>query len=179
MISPLDQASAMQVDDYNPAFVIEAVNALQPLGKEEALEQIEQYLETRDKSKHPYGLFWVLRVLFDVQPEQGFPPVAIGKPSLPPPAEPGKLPRFPIAVVSDIPFLVVRGYYLGGLPEAVEVHVSYFRDYGTLRKQLLRPSASADVVEKEFLQVWAAAYGDAYSTEALETIRMQLNRLAG
>lgn len=179
MISPLDQAAVMQFDDYNPALVIEAVNALQPLGKEKALEQIEQYLETHDKSKHAYGLFWVLRVLFDVQPEQGFPPVGIGKPSLPPPAELGKLPRFPIAVVNDIPFLVVRGYYLGGLPEAVEVHVSYFRDYGTLRKQLMRPSASPDVVEKEFLQVWTAAYGNAHTAEALETIRRQVNRLAG
>ena len=87
----LNQVSVMGFEDYNPTYVIRAVNALQPLGKEKALEQIESYLEGCGAKKDYYGLFWVLRVLFEVPGERGFPPVCIGQPDIPPPVEPEKL----------------------------------------------------------------------------------------
>lgn len=176
-VSLIDQASSMSFEDYNPAYVIQAVNALQPLGKEEALKRLDSYLESRDKGKDTYGLFWVLRVLFEIPAEPGFPPLGIGKHSLPPPADLGNLPRFPIVIVWDIPLLVVRGYYLGGLPEPVEAHVAYFRAHGTLREQPLAPPASLDGIEEEFLLRWKAAYGDAYASEALKTIKSQVAKL--
>ena len=108
IVSRLDRASAMQFDDYNPGYIIQAVNGLQPLGKEKALESIDSYLEKRDKGTAGYGLFWILRVLFEVLGELGFPPVRIGKPSIPPPAELEKLPRFPIVMIRDIPFLAQK-----------------------------------------------------------------------
>lgn len=54
----LDQAAKMTVEEYNPARVVEAVNALQPLGKEKALEQIDAYLRSRAKGNQAQGLFW-------------------------------------------------------------------------------------------------------------------------
>jgi hypothetical protein len=177
MISLLDQASAMHFEDYNPAYVIQAVNALQLLGKEKALEQVDFYLTSLGKGKDTYGLFWVLRVLFEVPTERSFPPVRIGQPSISPPADPGKFSRFPIVMVQDIPFLVVRGYSLGGLPEPVETHVAYFRAYGTLRERALTPPASMEGIEDEFLQQWKVAYGDAYIAEALGMIKAQIAKL--
>lgn len=176
-ISLIDQVSSMSFEDYNPSYVIQAVNTLQPLGKEKALERLDSYLKSRYKGKDTYGLFWVLRVLFEVPAEHGFPPVSLGTPNIPPPADPEKLPRFPIVMLRDIPFLVVRGYILRGLPEPVEVHVAYFRTHGTLREQVLHPSASMEGIEEEFLQLWKAAYEDAYASEALKTIKTQIARL--
>jgi hypothetical protein len=176
-ISLIDQVSSMSFEDYNPSYVIQAVNSLQPLGKENALERLDSYLRSRDKEKNSYGLFWVLRVLFEVPREQGFPPVILGTPNIPPPADPGKFPRFPIVMLRDIPFLVVRGYILRGLPEPVDAHADYFRTYGTIREQILQPPASMKGVEGEFLQLWKAAYEDAYASEAMETIKTQIAKI--
>ncbi|MCH8987739.1 MAG: hypothetical protein IIA92_02920 [Chloroflexi bacterium] len=175
--SLLDRVSSMSVEDYNPTYVVQAVNALQPLGTEMALERLDSCLESRSAGEDTYGLFWVLRVLFEVPAEQGFPPVGLGRPNIPPPADPEKLPRFPIVMVREIPLLVVRGYFLLGLPEPVDAHVAYFRTHGTIREQVLHPPASMDGVEEEFLRLWQAAYGDAYAAEALGTIKAQIAKI--
>jgi hypothetical protein len=176
--SLLDKLSTMQFGDYNPSYLIEAVNALQPLGKEKALEYIDSYIESLDQGECPYGLFWLLRVMFDVAEEQGFPQVRLGKPTIPPPADSGKLPRFPIVIVQDIPFLVIKGYFLGGLPEQIETHVAYFRVHGILRQQPLIPPVSMDGIENALLQQWKDAYGNDYTTEVLETIKPQIARMS-
>lgn len=175
----LDQAAAMSVAEYNPASVIQAVNALQPLGKDKALEAIASYLGSRDTSQDATGLFWVLRVLFDVPVERGFPPVRIGQPTIPPPADPATLPRYPIVMVQDVPLLAIRGYHLGGLPEPVEAHVAYFRTHGTIRSRPLAPPAALDGIEEDFLRQWRTAYGDAYAAQARATIQEQIIRLRG
>jgi len=175
-ISLLEKADQASIEDYNPSYIIQAVNSLMPLGKEAALTQIDSFLRNRDGRKNAYGMFWVLRVLFEV-PSNHFPPVRIGRPYPPPPPDPAKLPRFPIMIVKDIPLLVVRGYDIGGLPEPVMSHVEYFRKYGVVRGQPLAPPATSDGVEQKFLHLWKTAYGDAYAGEALEAIKMQIVRL--
>lgn len=176
--SLLEQVSNMQFEGYDPKLVIEAVNALQPLGKAKALEEIESYLSSQGRGKESYGLFWVLRVLFDVPPETGFPPVRLGQPNVPAPAKPGALPRFPIIMVRDIPLLAVRGYILGGMPEPVASHVAYFRAHGSIRNTLLvPPSASMDDIEDEFEKQWIDAYGGAPEEETRAWIREQQVRL--
>jgi hypothetical protein len=175
----LDQAATMSIEEYNPARIVHAVNALQPLGKDMALERIASCLSSHDKATDAQGLFWVLRALFDVPAGQVFPPVRIGQPSIPPPADPGKLPRFPIMMVQDIPFLVVSGYDLGGMPEPVDAHVTYFRDHGVLRDKLLSLPGSVAGLEQEILRQWRVAYGDTYAEEALRAMRPQIARIGG
>ena len=178
-ISLLDQVASTPVEDYNPADIVRAVNMLRPLGKEKALKRVDSYLESRDKSEHPKGLFWVLRVLFDVTEKRGFPPVVLGTPDIPAPSNPAILPRYPIVMTQSIPFLVVRGYTLRGLPEPVEAHIAYFRTYGTLRAEVLRMPSSMKGIEEDFLQRWTKAYDGAYTLEVLRTIRTQLAKLGG
>lgn len=176
MISLLARAFTLGFQDYNPAYIIQAVNALHPLGKEQALAKIDTYLGDSDSAQDHYGLFWVLRVLFEVPVEVGFPPVRIGEPTIPPPAA-NKLPRFPIVMVQDIPFLVVRGYSLTGLPESVNAHVTYLRSYGTLRLQPLAPPISMEGIEVAFEQLWREAYGESYKVEPLAMVREQIVQL--
>ncbi|MDZ4720256.1 MAG: hypothetical protein SH847_17520 [Roseiflexaceae bacterium] len=177
LMSILDKVATTPIEDYNPADVIKAVNTLQPLGKDQAIAQITSARSAHNSQIPAYGLFWILRVLFDLPVGQGFPPVRIGQPTIPPPAQAGILPRFPITILLDIPFLVVRGYYMGGLPESVDAHVAYFRTHGTLRTELLAP-ALGENIEDPFVQLWNSAYAGAYTTEVLSTIKEQLVRLS-
>src|ERR1041384_4557017 len=52
MTSILDKAARMKFDDYNPELVIDAVNALQPLGKQKAIDEITAYLAQAGKTGH-------------------------------------------------------------------------------------------------------------------------------
>lgn len=172
----LEQAATLTVEDYDPARVVRAVNALHVLGKERALDEVASWQRGHRDAQ---GLFWVLRVLFDLPAGQAFPPVRIGQPNLPPPADPAALPRFPILIVRDTPFLVVAGYDLGGLPEAVDAHVAFFRAHGVLRDRPLAPPGSPAGLEQEARQHLAAAYGSVQVDEALRAVRPQLAKLGG
>jgi hypothetical protein len=174
-VAAVRQAAARGFEDYDPGAVAAAVNGLQPLGKEGALGEIEGYLES--STADDFGLFWVLRVLFDVSEDVGFPPVLIGQPTFPPPQDPRKLPRFPVALVSDVPLLVVRGYDLAGLAEPVQAHVDYFREHGEVRERPLEPAADPKTVEAEFEELWRDAYGGEYLGQAIAIVGEQLARM--
>ncbi|KAB8141286.1 hypothetical protein F8S13_19515 [Chloroflexia bacterium SDU3-3] len=169
----LAHVAVMEFEDYNPVDVIAAVNELLPLGKEQALAQIGA------ARPQGYGLFWLLRTLFDLPEGQAFPPVLLGQPSIPPPANPQAIPRFPILIVQDVPLLVVGGYFLGGFPEPVEAHIRYFQAHGLLRAAPLAPPGASDVLLAEFQERWALAYGSAYSAEAAAVVKGQLARVFG
>lgn len=171
----LDRAARMGFEDYNPDRMIQAVNALHPLGKERAVQAIRAYL--KDKANDQlYGMYWLLRVLFEVSGGQSFPPVRLGQPDIPPPQNASALPRFPIVMVEDIPFLVVRGYALGGFPEPIESHVTYFEKHGQLRPSRLSPPDTLDSIQSRFLDQWRAAYGEAYP-QVLTLIQEQISRM--
>ena len=129
--------------DYNPRDIIQVVNRLHGLGKEEALAIIDEYLRVASKwhSNAREGLFLVLRVLFDVPADRGFMPRAgMGAPEPEEPKDPKLLPRFPILIQDDIPLMLVTGYALAGSPQPVEDHVRYFRQNGKLRDRPLQPT---------------------------------------
>lgn len=135
---------------YNPRPVIRAVNLLQPLGKEKALAAVDEFLRvsfdfTDETSRE--GVFLLLRTLFDVPTvptvfndaplKSGYMPPLLGGADAP---IEKLLPRFPIAIEGDIPFLLVEGYNIEGQPEPPESHVAYFRKYGRLRAKPLIPT---------------------------------------
>lgn len=175
MSTALDAAAAMTIDEYDPGLVVDAVNALQLLDQDAALARVDELIAQRRQDASNEGLFWVLRVLFDVPDEPGHPPVQIGKPTVPPPSRSALLPRFPIVLANDIPLLGLRGFFLGGLAEPVEVHAGYYRAHGTIRAAPLSPSPEGAL--EEFLRQWKAAYGDSYPAEGPEVAREQLARM--
>ncbi len=128
---------------YDPRPVIIAVNALQPLGKQRALAAITEYLRVSSWLDDPgrEGTFLLLRSLFDPPDPPGYlPAMAVGAGSPSPPADAKALPRFPIAIRGDIPFMLVGGYSLGGMAEPPEHHLEWFRTHGVLRAVPLHPS---------------------------------------
>lgn len=174
----LERVAHMGFADYDPGVIIAAVNELQPLGKQQALAQIDAYLQQHDTAHDGPGIFWLLRVLFDLPQGQRFPSVRLGQPTLAPPADADALPRFPIMLVNDVPLLVVQGYTLSGFPEPITDHVAFFRSHGVIRSAALAPLAQAAVV-KTFRQQWQVAYGPADNPAIFAFIDTQLARLSG
>jgi hypothetical protein len=131
---------------YDPKKVVRAVNLLQPLGKERALAVIEEFLRVSSPwhdDQGQEGIFLVLRTLFDVPDDSGCMPtmsVGLNTPeSLK--KDPKLLPRYPIALEQDIPFLVGEMCSLVGMPEQPRSHVEYFYKHGRIRSKPLIPTA--------------------------------------
>jgi hypothetical protein len=185
VLETLDLASSSSLDSYNPGHIVQAVNDLIPLGKEGALASIAGYYESADRQADPrQGLFWVLRVLFDVPAEPGYlPPVRLGAPRPAAPDDLRTIPRFPIMLIEDIPLLMVTSYILGGLPEAVDSHLELFENSGLVRTELLEPAIDIDNDNDldRIVASFAARYEAAYETRPhdiqLQTIRSQLKRM--
>ncbi len=130
---------------HDPLRLIQAVNALWPLGKELALAVISEYLRVSSWSESgagQEGMFLVLRTLFEVPAGERHPDMLVGGPSPAEPDDPDALPRFPLALVDDIPVSVVSGYFLFGQAQAPEQHVSWYRERGVLRAAPLAPMAA-------------------------------------
>ena len=174
----LERASSSDFMQYDPTAVIEAVNALHPLGKDGALDAIETYLAHADQtSDSRHGLFLVMRVLFEVPADPGYhPPVRIGGSMPAVPKDPRSLPLFPILLIDDIPLMLVSGYALGGEAEPLAAHIAYFRMHGKLRAQPLRPAKSKDTIER-YKQAYQAAYGAPSSAREVAFVQGQLDRM--
>jgi len=169
----LERASTSDFAAYSPSRLIDAVNALVPLGKAGALAAIDGFLHKRDLAADPHhGLFLVLRVAFDADPH---PTVKLG--ASVPAAPASGLPRFPIVMVGDAPLLVVSRFALRGLAEPVTAHVEYYRQHGTLRAAPLAPASAADRMS-EFDKQYTAAYGAPPTPAVHEFVKTQLSRMA-
>lgn len=172
----LSVAASGDLAHYRPQAVIEAVNALLPLGKDGALAAIDSYLVKQDLQREPQeGLFLVLRVLFDVPAKPGYqPPMRLGGSAPPPPPTPQMLPHYPLVLVDDRPLLLISGYVLGGQAEPITEHIQYFRAHGTLRDQPLKPSEPPEKVLAEFQRLYQTAYGHAPPQHEMEWIKRQV-----
>jgi hypothetical protein len=61
--------------------------------------------------------------------------------SPPEPADPTLVPRYPLALIDDIPVMLVAGYLLDdSAQQSVRQQVAYFRKWGRLRSRPLHPS---------------------------------------
>jgi len=170
----LARASSSAFATYHPGHVIDAVNALLPLGKDGALAGLEAFLEGRDLTADPHqGLFLVLRVLFDADPH---PPVRLGGSWPPQPPSPAALPRFPIMITDDVPLMLVASYTLRGLPEPVTAHIEYYRRHGTPRPEPLTPRPGPDRMAA-YENRYQAAYHAAPSPAERSFVQAQLDRL--
>lgn len=174
----LGAAASGDFAHYDPQRVIDAVNALLPLGKEGALGAIESYMAAQNLEADPQeGLLLVLRVLFQVPANPGYhPPLLLGGSSPPPPLVPESLPHFPLVLIDDRPLLMISGYALGGDTEPVTHHIRHFRATGLLREKALTPSRSPGDVLGEFRTIYEHAYGRPPLQHELELIESQLNR---
>jgi len=140
----LDRSPPLQGDSFNPLPLIQIVNTLQPLGRQRSLAVIREYLRVSDPFSRfngaGYGLFPVLLVLFDLP--DAFPPSSFARLGMPEPSgprDPQLIPRFPIALVDDVPLLMIAGYTLAGMATPMKTIVEVFDAHGQFRSRSLVP----------------------------------------
>lgn len=132
------------VEDHDPLRLLQAVNGLWPLGRERSLEVIAEFLRvSSSRVDRPArdGVFLLARALYDPPVGEALPPMIVGAPVPRGPDDPALLPRFPLALVDDVPVAVASGYVLIGQAEAPERHLAWYRDRGVLRPVPLAPTA--------------------------------------
>jgi hypothetical protein len=173
----LELIAQTALEEYRPGDFISAVNQLIPLKKQEALNAIQACFDKLAPNHETVGLFWLLRTLFDLPPGLLFPPVSLGDPDVSPPLDAHKLPRFPIVLLQDVPFLVVSNYILGGLPEQVDSHIDFFNVHGVIRSKALRHPTDLMDLQVEFERTWLSADGPGQLDRVMARVKLQIASL--
>lgn len=133
--------------EFSSVRLIRAVNALQPLGKEKALKALWAYyrlardLSVGDRRKHhtdEYRILPIVHLLFE-SPPGGMPGFILGAGDVAAP-EVRAWPLFPIALVQDVPFMMVSGYMLAGMPQDAADHLRL--KLGPIRPAPLAPQVT-------------------------------------
>lgn len=156
----LDKAPEINSGFYDPRPVIAIVNALQPLGKDKSVLVLSEFfrvLPMLREHESGEGMILVMRTLFDVPDPAGYMGrFTLGGPrpgdeAIPDNGKPTeaqrkmqedgfrRLPRFPIVIEDDIPFLYVAPFSIGGFVEPPVVYLEEFKKSGSLRESPLRP----------------------------------------
>ena len=136
---------------FEPRRMIAMANVIQPLGKNRILALTNEYLRITspyDEGRVSIGL--VLLMLFDVPEKPGFLPPLVILPYWPkPPEDRRHSPRYPIAMIDDVPILLVRrvnAFSSGGAGLNWAGLDGLREDKYRLRKTLLMPEPDPFVI---------------------------------
>ncbi len=149
----INGAPAYEQNDFNPAKLVRAVNHLIPMGKEQAIRKLREYLKVASNSgtserieenidaSDKTCVYLIIRLLFEsADPAKELPEIHT-LPFLPLPHDHDKplWPLHPIYLQDDLPFFLVYGGSMVGPTDRPENHVDWAEDHGTIRTKPLRP----------------------------------------
>jgi len=118
-----------RVDPY-----LRVAEPLQAMGRVRAVKLLHE-LAAKDEKQWPHTRTIVLcRMLFKARPQCIFRRAAIGGPVFVGRTSCQDWPSEPIEVVQGVPFLVSRGYELGGRPEPLAEYVRHCQEQGRRTK---------------------------------------------
>jgi hypothetical protein len=112
----LNNLPGAHIDVFRSDPYIRAAESIQALGKERGAATLLELAKTRGGSK----AIVLCRMLFVAKPNAEFRRPALGAPVF---IGGTKWPLEPIALIDGVPFFVVLGYALKGLPESPETYV--------------------------------------------------------
>jgi hypothetical protein len=150
----INGAPSYDPKDFNPAKLVRAVNHLMPMGKKKAIQELREYLKiARDSANETMRreenidtsdrtcVFLIVRLLFESAEPNEKPPAIMTVPFTPIPDDKDKTywPLYPIHMQDDVPFFLVYGGGLGGVPDQPERHIDWAEKHGRLRSKPLRP----------------------------------------
>lgn len=105
--------------DWNPAVVIDVVNAIVSLGKHDGHDVIREYIRISPETRIVYEQAALLLVVLHEVPDKavGGPPLLLGSTFLNESDDPNLIPRYPIHLLRyDIPVFLVFSYTYTGSP---------------------------------------------------------------
>lgn len=132
--------------------MIQVVNILHSLGKENSIVILELFDGLLPAGKFNGVHYRIPRILFDVPEDPGyFPDMGIGATLTLPGIGTKVLPRFPIILIDDVP-LELSGLYfiLAGSSQTFPDYIKDFREKGIFRKLPLRPKGNPMALMEQF-----------------------------
>ncbi len=133
---PSIQSGKYKVDPY-----ISAASSLQAFGREKACEKL---LALADVEQHGAQVFVLCRMLFTKKPGSDFKRPSLGGPSFLANTEKSDWPLEPIELVDGVPFLITRGYLIGGEAESPAFYVRYCIETCDWNRFRFRPLSDAE-----------------------------------
>ena len=183
-IGLVNHASGWPFRNPDGTDLIRAVNALQQLGKDKAIAELEKYIElTSGPDYHSESeiVFWIARVLFPPEPGELLQRPAIGvflddRDA----ADSDKWPLNPMAVVNDIPFMLGHQISTSGRPAHPSSVIKFAKNHGILREKALAPTTDPLTAAEFLFADDKFKVLDEYSRkEATRLIRSQALTMAG
>lgn len=152
------EAEPAQPNRFDPLLTVRAVNAVLSLPPECRAAVVREYFRVGG-----LGSIAFVRALFDVPANPGYMPVPeIGDIAPPPPRDLSVCPRFPFAIVDDVPLDVTTGVCLTGLPELPSMHFDVLLRTCRMREEPLRPTDRPWEVLDDFQASPAWLFGATY-----------------
>lgn len=108
------------VAEFNSQDFMEFAEAVLGLDPEKREELLKKWAPTYDGQ-----VILLCRMLFQAKPDSDFRRPLLGQPMFIGGTRINDWPLEPIALVDNVPFLVTKGYILGGLPESAEKYLEY------------------------------------------------------
>src|SRR5690554_1440074 len=177
--SKLRKLNRNSIQQFDPIFICEIANDLNPLGKNEVLSKIDSFYKNNRESSDNFGLFLLLRIVFEVPENTAYPEIKIGKFDIDRPQDKKAIRRFPIMISNELPFLVITDYFMGGLPESLDSHIQFYKEFGTLKKEgyKLQINYPAEKLYNDFEAEWCKNYEtDKIPRGLKEFSKEQINR---
>jgi hypothetical protein len=136
---PLDLSKErMTSENYNPATLVVTANKLISLGQTKAEDALTTLANTKagsglDEMDRDSYIAWLCLLIYDPKEGEGLPTPGFGGPDFPNTGfvskpkwtvfNSSKWPRFPLTMKRQVPFLLVQGYELAGLPEPISLYL--------------------------------------------------------
>ena len=131
-----------QYEQYTAAPYISAAIELQNMGRDQAITVLKECCENEENQNR---VIILCRMLFEREGEMRRP--LIGAAAFPGNTTCADWPAEPIGIIGNIPFLIVLGYSLGGLPESAEDYLEYCELQCTWRNEMYTMPSDAHLME--------------------------------
>jgi len=143
-IDAISRCSKWDGYTFDPLTHLQAVNLLQPLGKEQALASLRAFWQKAEASSNwlddSTRLVLLLRLLFVPKSANlQFPTIRTGSPVVYPSLPEKDFPLFPLALVENVPLLISPGFNLGGLPQTPLSQIEFCERNCVIRPAPLSP----------------------------------------
>lgn len=150
-VEKIHQSPAIRGWDFDPLALVRSVNYLRTQGKTTALNAMRAYLRLLNNHiacRHRYGfderrLLLLTSLLFAHKNTKPAPALALGHYDVRlPKSQRSKWPHFPLALVKDLPFLLVTGIDRTKKTTLLPTLLNHYQRHGTLRDKPLTPRIS-------------------------------------
>lgn len=129
--------------NFNPTTLVKTINCLYGLGFEGAVDVLVRYCRLSRESMRVYkpeNALLVARLLFLPRDDkQVLPELFLGRADIDEPEAHDVFPLFPLHLFSDLPFLLVGGYLMGGEAQPPLEYIIWYEQNGIMRTNPLVP----------------------------------------